>query len=93
MIVYWCVERMLLNQSAVAINMVRYVLFMIFFLSFRTEDFHVNNKDDVNSTNNGGQESSLPEFVGHVPNVTAQVGREARLACIIRNLASYSVSF
>ena len=72
-------------------------LLMIFFLSFslsffRTEDFHVNNKDDVNSTNNGGQESSLPEFVGHIPNVTVQVGREARLACIIRNLSSYSVN-
>lgn len=57
---------------------------------FQTENIYINNEDDVNGTNN---ESSLPEFVGHVPNVTAQVGREARLACIIRNLASYSVSF
>ncbi|KAH9526215.1 hypothetical protein DERF_000315 [Dermatophagoides farinae] len=61
--------------------------------SFSQEDFHVNNKDDVNSTNNGGQESSLPEFVGHIPNVTVQVGREARLACIIRNLSSYSAAW
>ena len=34
----------------------------------------------------------LPEFVGQVPNVTVQVGREARLPCIIRNLATYRVS-
>ncbi|XP_075676903.1 uncharacterized protein LOC142645167 isoform X1 [Dermatophagoides pteronyssinus] len=58
--------------------------------SFSQENIYINNEDDVNGTNN---ESSLPEFVGHVPNVTAQVGREARLACIIRNLASYSAAW
>ncbi|OTF71230.1 Immunoglobulin I-set domain containing protein [Euroglyphus maynei] len=47
-------------------------------------------KDDANTTNN---ENSLPEFVGHVPNVTVQVGREARLACIIRNLSTYSAAW
>ena len=36
-------------------------------------------------------ETRLPEFVGDVPNVTVQIGREARLPCVIRNLASYRV--
>ncbi|XP_017494254.1 PREDICTED: limbic system-associated membrane protein-like, partial [Rhagoletis zephyria] len=35
----------------------------------------------------------LPEFVGQVPNVTVQVGREARLPCIIRNLATYRAAW
>ena len=42
---------------------------------------------------NDEDETSLPEFVGQVPNITVQIGRDARLPCIIRNLASYQVVF
>ncbi|KAI2808358.1 hypothetical protein BLOT_006300, partial [Blomia tropicalis] len=38
-------------------------------------------------------ETRLPEFVGDVPNVTVQIGREARLPCVIRNLASYRAAW
>lgn len=51
-------------------------------------------------TSNGGKGSDgagadarLPEFVGVVPNVTVQIGREARLPCIIQHLGSYRAAW
>lgn len=55
---------------------------------FQTEEYsQVSQEEDSSST----AARLLPEFVGQVPNVTVQVGREARLPCIIRNLATYRV--
>lgn len=41
----------------------------------------------------GGADARLPEFVGVVPNVTVQIGREARLPCIIQHLGSYRAAW
>ncbi|KPM03820.1 Immunoglobulin I-set domain containing protein 4 [Sarcoptes scabiei] len=35
----------------------------------------------------------LPEFVGKIPNITVQIGREARLPCIIKNLHSFTTAW
>lgn len=59
-----------------------------------TEDnsgYRENENDNLGESN--GNTQRLPEFVSPVPNVTVQVGREARLPCIVRNLATYRVSF
>ncbi|CAG2115353.1 unnamed protein product, partial [Medioppia subpectinata] len=34
-----------------------------------------------------------PDFVGHVPNVTAAIGRDAKIPCIVNNLDTYRVAW
>ncbi|KAF7495150.1 Lachesin [Sarcoptes scabiei] len=63
--------------------------FLFYSVSSFQDDF---NRNLVNE-NYHSSNQLLPEFVGKIPNITVQIGREARLPCIIKNLHSFTTAW